>query len=179
MLTIGHRQPGCQPSAGSANVSVIAGRHGAELALLLLGSFHSMVDEVHAGLERRGHPGVRSVHEFALRAIDNGADSASELGRRLSVSKQAAAKTIAALEELGYVDRAVDPTDGRRKRIKVTRRGHEMVAIGSSLFDEIRLRWAAQIGVRKLETLEAHLGKLVQPHRNLTARVADEDEATR
>jgi len=81
---------------------------GAELALLLLGGFHSMVDVVVDELDRRGHPGVRPVHEFALRAIDGGADTASELGRRLDVSKQAAAKTIAALQRLGYVERAPD-----------------------------------------------------------------------
>ena len=51
-----------------------------------------MVDEVVAELERRGHPGVRPGHGFALRAIDGGADTAAELGRRLSVTKQAAAK---------------------------------------------------------------------------------------
>ena len=82
--------------------------HGAELALLLLGGFHSMVDEVVPQLEARGHAGVTPVHEFALRAIDGGADTASELGRRLSVSKQAAAKTITALEQLGYVAREAE-----------------------------------------------------------------------
>ena len=40
-----------------------------------------------------------------MRAIAAGADNASELGRRLSVSKQAAAKTVAVLEERGYVAR--------------------------------------------------------------------------
>ena len=139
-----------------------------------------MADEVVAGLERRGHPGVRAVHEFALRAIDGGADTGSELARRLSVSKQAAAKTIAALEELGYVDREVDSDDGRRKRIRVSPRGHEMVAIGAALFDDVRDRWAAQIGAQQLNALEAHLGRLVQ-RRPSTAedltRVDDDDAA--
>ena len=76
----------------------MAASRGAELALLLLGGFHSMTDEVIAELADRGHPGVRPVHEFALRAIDTGADTASELGRRLSVSRQAAAKTITAMQ---------------------------------------------------------------------------------
>ena len=67
-----------------------------------------MVDEVTVELERRGHPGVRPVHEFALRAIDAGADTASELGRRLAVTKQAAAKTLVALEEMKYVQREPD-----------------------------------------------------------------------
>jgi DNA-binding MarR family transcriptional regulator len=139
----------------------MAGSPGADLALLLLGGFEAMVDEVVAGLARRGHPGVRASHEFALRAIDGGADTASELGRRLSVSKQAAAKTIAVLEDLGYVSREADAGDARRKRVHVTPRGREMVAIGGVLFDEVRERWAAQIGAEQLEALETDLGRLV------------------
>jgi DNA-binding MarR family transcriptional regulator len=148
---------------------------GAELALLLLGGFQLMVDEVVARLDDRGHPGVRPVHEFALRAIDNGAETASELARRLSVSRQAAAKTIAALLEMGYVDRDADPSDGRRKRLQVTERGHEMVSIGASLFDDVRQRWAAQIGLRQLEALEAYLAGLV-PRRVWTAEDLASDD---
>jgi DNA-binding MarR family transcriptional regulator len=134
---------------------------GAELALLLLGGFEAMVDEVVAGLEERGHPGVSAMHEFALRAIDSGADSASELGRRLSVSKQAAAKAIVALETLGYVARKPDSHDGRRKQLQVTRRGREMVAIGAALFDDVRDRWAREIGEKQLSAIESHLAVLV------------------
>jgi DNA-binding MarR family transcriptional regulator len=134
---------------------------GAELALLLLGGFHAMADEVVAELERRGHPGVRPVHEFALRAIGAGADTASELGRRLSVSKQAAAKTIAALEEMGYVDREDDPADARRKRLRVTPRGHEMTTVGARLFDDVRARWAAEVGAAELDAIQTRLAQLV------------------
>ena len=134
---------------------------GARLALLLLGGFNAMVNEVVAELERRGHPGVRPGHEFALRAIDGGADTAAALGRRLSVTKQAAAKTITALQQLGYVQRETDPEDKRRKRLQVTPRGHEMTAIGGALFDDVRKRWAAQIGDDGLHALEAHLHQLV------------------
>jgi DNA-binding MarR family transcriptional regulator len=150
---------------------------GAELALLLLSGFHSMTDEVIAELARRGHPDVRAVHEFALRAIDTGADTASELGRRLSVSKQAAAKTIAALRRLGYVEVAPDPGDGRRRRIRVTSHGRDMVAIGSALFDEVRDRWAAQIGADKLDVLQTQLQQLVPP-RPLLADDLARDVAT-
>ena len=134
---------------------------GAELALLLLGGFQSMVDDVHGELAQRGHPGVRASHEFALRAIDEGADTASELGRRLSVSKQGAARTIAALEKLGYIEREPDPGDGRLKRLRVTDRGHDMMTLGASLFDDVRERWAAQMGPEQLKALETHLARLV------------------
>jgi DNA-binding MarR family transcriptional regulator len=150
---------------------------GAELALLLLGGFHTMVAEVTVELERQGHPGVRPVHEFALRAIDGGAETASALGRRLAVSKQAAAKTLVALEEMKYVDREVDPDDGRRKRIRVTPRGHELMAVGGSLFDDVRRRWAKQIGAGELATLEAQLDKLVS-HSTLVADDLTRDAET-
>jgi DNA-binding MarR family transcriptional regulator len=159
----------------------MASAKGAELALLLLGGFHSMVDDVIVGLESRGHAGVRPVHEFALRAIDAGADTASELGRRLSVSKQAAAKTIAALQRLGYLEREVDPSDARRKRLRVTPRGYELMAIGSALFDDVRERWAVQIGARQLDTLQTHLGRLVERRTfgaEDVARFDDADPAT-
>ncbi|WP_033294219.1 MarR family winged helix-turn-helix transcriptional regulator [Amycolatopsis jejuensis] len=141
---------------------------GAELARLLLGGFHTMVDEVTAELTKRGHHGVRPVHEFALRAVDAGADTASELGRRLSVTKQAAAQTIAALEEFGYVNREPDPGDARRKRVRVTPRGHELMRVGGALFDDVRRRWEVRIGPEQLEILETCLAQLAE-HQSFSA----------
>jgi len=137
-----------------------------------------MVDEVTIELTARGHPGVRPIHEFALRAIAAGADTASELGRRQSVSKQAAAKTIAALAQFGYVDREDDPDDARRKRVRVTPRGHELMTVGAQLFDEVRARWAEQVGADELNALEAHLIRLTRHSLSidqLAARVGESE----
>jgi len=136
---------------------------GAALARLLLAGFTTLVDEVIAELEHQGHPGVTATHEFALQAIDGGSQSASELGRNLGVSKQAAAKTIAALEELHYLDREDDPEDARRKRLIVTARGHEMMTIGAHAFDALRTRLADEVGAHELESLERVLGTLTSP----------------
>lgn len=136
-------------------------RSGADLALLLLGGFRSLVDTAIAELARHGHEDVRPVHDFAMRAIAAGADSASELGRRLSISKQSAAKTIAVLQERGYVVSGPDPQDARRKRLQVTDLGFEVMRQGEAIFDELRERWARQIGAAELATLERHLTELV------------------
>ncbi|SMG40822.1 transcriptional regulator, MarR family [Agreia pratensis] len=133
---------------------------GAKLAGLLLGTFDAMVDVVVAELDREGHPGVTATHAFALEAIDDGAQSASELGRSLGVSRQAAAKTIAALEELHYLDRQDDPGDARRKRLLVTARGREMMTIGARTFDALRTQAAEQVGIRALENFEEVLAIL-------------------
>jgi len=135
-------------------------RSGADLALLLLGSFRTLVDAAIAELAERGHEDVRPVHDFAMRAIAAGADSASELGRRLSITKQSAAKTIAVLQERGYVTRDTDPRDGRRKRLQVTALGFDVMRQGEAVFDELRDQWAQQIGAAELDRIEDHLTAL-------------------
>src|SRR5271155_4170959 len=136
-------------------------RSGADLALLLLGGFRVLVDAAIAELALRGYEDVRPVHDFAMRAIASGADKASELGRRLSVSKQAAAKTVAVLLERGYVAREADPLDARRKRLQVTALGFEVMREGEAIFDEIRDNWKRQIGPAELERIETHLATLI------------------
>ncbi len=136
-------------------------RSGADLALLLLGGFRTLADRATLELAARGYEDVRPVHDFALQAILSGADNASELGRRMSVTKQAAAKSIAALEERNYVAREPDPADGRRMRLQVTEHGLAMLREGEAIFDELREQWAKQVGEEALADLERALRQLV------------------
>ena len=136
-------------------------RSGADLALLLLGGFRTLADQATAELASRGYEEIRPVHDFALRAILAGADNASELGRRMSVTKQAAAKTIAALEERNYVAREPDPADKRRMRLYVTDHGLAMLRAGEEIFDELRERWERQVGADPVLQLESTLRQLV------------------
>src|SRR5690349_14353328 len=102
-------------------------RSGPDLALLLLAGFRALVDEAITGLAELGHDDARPVHDFAMRAIANGAESASALGRSLSITKQSAARTIAVLQERGYVVSEPDTRDARRKRLQVTALGFEVM----------------------------------------------------
>jgi len=145
------------PSTGSRP----AAHSGVGLALLLLEGFRSLADAATAELARRGYPGHRPLHHYALQAVVAGADNASELGRRLSVSKQAAAKTIAVLEEQGYVARGPDPEDGRRKRLQVTPRGTALLGEGEAVFEDLRRGWEQQIGATQLAEVEDRLTALV------------------
>lgn len=136
-------------------------RSGADLALLLLAGFRTMADRATVELAERGYDDVRPVHDFALRSILAGADSASALGRATSVTKQAAAKTIAALEARGFVAREPDPTDGRRVRLRVTERGLTMLHEGEAVFAALRGRWEEQVGAESVAALEDTLRRLV------------------
>jgi DNA-binding MarR family transcriptional regulator len=143
---------------------------GYELPLLLLAGFRSVIDEAHAELAARGHPGMRPAHGFALQAIGTFGATAADVGRRLGVSKQAAGKTIDRLAELGYVTRAEPAgagvtkvavtgagTDRRRKLIRLTERGTEALVLSAEAFDRVRDRWAAQVGRDRVAALEADL----------------------
>lgn len=136
-------------------------RSGADLALLLLGGFRTLADRATAQLAERGYGDVRPAHEFALQAIAAGADSASALGRRLAVTKQAAAKTIALLEERGFVTRESDETDARRTRLHVTDHGHAMMREGAEIFDSLRADWERRAGADRVAELESVLRELV------------------
>src|SRR3990170_6662727 len=98
------------------------------LPLLLCGGFRTLIDRLHAELARQGHPDVRPAYGFALQAIGRDGATATELGRRLGGSKQAAGKTVDRLVELGYVERSADAADARRKLVRLTPRGHDALA---------------------------------------------------
>ncbi len=136
-------------------------RSGADLALLLLGGYRSLVEGVTAELAAQGFPDFRPSHEFAMRAIAAGADSAADLARRTSVSKQAAAKTIGVLVERGYVAVDADPSDARRKRLRVTAEGADLLDRGEAVFEDLRAEWSRRIGAEELEALEGRLRALV------------------
>ena len=135
--------------------------YGFELPMLLFAGFRTIIDELHAELARRGHPDMRPAHGFALQAIGHGGATATEAGRRLGISKQAAGKTIERLEELGYVYRAGDDTDRRRKLIRLTPRGIAALAMSAMIFNDIRSRWQATLGDARLSDLEAALRTMV------------------
>ena len=131
---------------------------GYELPLLLFGGFRVIIDELHAELARRGHPDLRPAHGFAMQAVGFGGATASDIGRRLGVSKQAAGKTVDRLAALGYVQRA---GDRRRKLVRLTARGVEALTLSAMIFSDIQARWARTLGPARLDDLEASLRTMV------------------
>lgn len=133
-----------------------------ETVLGLLGGFRCAIDEAHALLAERGHPDVRATHGFTLQAIGAGA-TASEIAARLGVSKQAAAKTVSALERQGYVARSTDPTDARRRTIVLTGRGLDLLTSSARAFEEVLAGWRARSGAGVVGDLARSLAALDLP----------------
>jgi DNA-binding MarR family transcriptional regulator len=85
-----------------------------------------------------------------------------ELGRRLGVTKQAAAKHIEQLERLGYRYRAADAADGRRKLVRRADVGHDVLARSAAIFDDLRTGWAITPGEDGLAALEHDLREVTR-----------------
>jgi DNA-binding MarR family transcriptional regulator len=139
-------------------------RPGFALPLLLLGAFRALVDELHVRLAVVGHPDARPAHGFALQAIGPDGATTSELGRRLGVTKQAAAKTVAALERLDYVATGPAPADGRARLVRRTARGEELLTLSAEIFTALRDEWAARLGERNMAQLQDDLERIGGEH---------------
>src|SRR5918999_5942679 len=124
------------------------------LPLLLFGGFRTLIDRLHAELAQQGHPDVRPAYGFAMQAIGRDGATASELGRRLGVSKQAAGKTVDRLVELGYAERSADADDARRKLVRLTPRGYDALARSAVVFEQPRAEGNEQLGTQHGRFLE-------------------------
>lgn len=139
---------------------------GFELPLLLFAGFRTLIDRLHAELARQGHPDMRPAHGFAMQAIAAGGPTgatASDIGRRLGVSKQAAGKTVDRLLAVGYAERADDPADARRKLVRLTARGHDALARSAAIFDRLHAEWCATLGTERVRDMEGALRRVVPP----------------
>ncbi|SCL16996.1 DNA-binding transcriptional regulator, MarR family [Micromonospora rhizosphaerae] len=139
-------------------------RPGFALPLLLLAGFRTLIDDLHAELARQGHPELRPAHGFVLQAVGVDGTTASELGQRLGVSKQAAGKTVDRLVALGYLERADDPADARRKLVRMTERGLDGLRRSAVVFDQLRDRWAATLGADRVAAMEDDLRTVAEPN---------------
>jgi DNA-binding MarR family transcriptional regulator len=133
------------------------GRPGFQLPLLLLAGFRTLIDDLHAELAQQGHVELRPLHGFVLQAVGVDGTTATELGQRLGISKQAAGKTIDRLVDLGYLERTDDPRDARRKLVRVTPRGVDGLRRSAETFDRLREQWVETLGEERVAALEDDL----------------------
>ncbi|KRA30096.1 MULTISPECIES: MarR family winged helix-turn-helix transcriptional regulator [unclassified Nocardioides] len=133
---------------------------GWRVVLLLAGAFRDTVDALHGELAEQGHPQARPLHGFALQAIGPEGCTINELGQRLGVSKQAAAKTAAGLEGAGYVARGSVPGDRRAVRLRRTSRADELLAASATGFERIMDRWRSQLGASRFDAMVEALAEV-------------------
>lgn len=117
-----------------------------------------------ATLRAVGHPQVRRAHGFVFQHLIDDQPTVSQLAERLGVTQQAASKSVAELETLGYVRREPDPLDSRRRRVALTDHGEHVIAISRQVRVDLTRAVIEETGEHDMNTarrvLIALLGEL-------------------
>jgi len=123
---------------------------GWELGVQLLLASRTLFDELHRRLAEAGRIQLRPAHGFLFQSLGAGA-TASEVGERLGITKQAARMMLSELERLGYVVRGDDPSDGRRRPARLTARGFDALRATEEILDDIKREIASVSGAADLQ----------------------------
>ena len=90
-------------------------------------------------LHARGFTGLRTSHGYLIQHVVESERSITELAERLSVTQQAASKSVRELVELGYLE-LVTGRDARQRRVQLSARGREALACARKLRRELSRR---------------------------------------
>jgi DNA-binding MarR family transcriptional regulator len=130
------------------------------LAILLREPFRAGTEVLHRRFAERGHPEVRPPHGNVMQFLDDEGTRVSVLAERAQMTKQSMAELVAHLEQLGYVERVVDPSDRRAKLVRATPRGKQLYAIAREVVAEIEAEWTRRLGRAKMRHLRELLEEL-------------------
>jgi DNA-binding MarR family transcriptional regulator len=132
------------------------------LARLLAMAYRLLVDDLHRELAARGWTDVRVAFGFMLLALRGGPASLRELVATLGTSKQAVSKLAEAMVDAALVERVADPTDGRAKNLRLTDRGHALLADVEQIYLDLETGWARTLGASGVESLRRDLDTVIR-----------------
>jgi DNA-binding MarR family transcriptional regulator len=129
-------------------------QRGSRLIVSLLAEPYEAVGrEVHEELQKAGFTDVHPAHLTVFNYVKPNGSRATELAEQAHATKQAMSYLVNYLEGHGYIERAVDPADGRARIIQLTERGREVRAISRAVCQRIEARWAEALGEPQVQQL--------------------------
>ena len=118
-------------------------------------------DELNRELAEAGYQEIRDSHGCVFGNIAPDGSRLTELAERSGLTKQAVGEAVTDLEQLGYVERSPDPSDGRAKIIRLTPRGAETQAAGFEIMAGIEVGWAERYGAGRVAAMRELLEEIV------------------
>lgn len=115
-----------------------------------------VLEDIHAA----GFTGLRHAHGYVFQHLLGGPRSISELAGLLEVTQQAASKTVAELEGLGYVEKT-ESDDARVRRVALSARGWAAVEKTRAVRAGLQKRFERQYGARAVEEARKLLAEVL------------------
>jgi DNA-binding MarR family transcriptional regulator len=142
-------------------MSDLDARKAASTGQLLLKAARLYNELAIAAVQRAGHPEIRASHLSLVPHLDLAGTRLTTLAERAGISKQAAGQIVTELEELGYLSRAPDPTDGRAKVLRFTEKGLASMFDGLAALDAVGVELRRRAGEGPVDGLHASLGPVL------------------
>ena len=116
-----------------------------------------MLARIHAA----GHPDVTTAMIDLFRFAGMDRRRPGEIAATARLSKQAINDMLRELERLGYVERHPDPTDGRARIVRLTKRGRALDTAVWTAGREVEQSWRDRFGDNRWTTFNDLLDKLI------------------
>lgn len=129
------------------------------IGALLREPWQAVRDRMLEGLHTRGYADLTAAHLNVLQYPGPEAARPTELAARTRMTRQALNYLLGQMEELGYIERRDDPSDGAR-RVYLTARGHGAMEAIRALVSELEAEWEEQLGAAEFATLRDLLARL-------------------
>lgn len=127
------------------------------LLLIVLAERH-LAEALQARLVAAGFDDHRLVHHNVMARVTYQGIRLTDLANKAGMTKQAMSELVIDLERLGYLQRTVDPRDGRAKLIGLTDKGRAAVEAAMRAFAEMD----AVLGDRSVRALRRGLLNILE-----------------
>lgn len=108
--------------------------------------------ELFAPASEAGYPDIRAPHLQIFGNLDVAGIRLTVLSERAQLSLAAASELVNELQDLGYLERKPDVTDGRAKLIVPTARGRKALRDARDRVAEIEQHWSGLVGPDRFST---------------------------
>ncbi len=137
-------------------------------SLLMFIAARSAADRIFKVIHAAGFSDVTVAQSRLLMGIDPDGTRLSVLADRAQIAKQTATALVDKLERGGYVERVLDPSDGRARLVRLTARAQAALPIARAEEARVEAEWEAHLGTRRMRQLRAallDLREITDPYR--------------
>lgn len=130
------------------------------LGVLMFIATRAVESRVLDAVRRAGYTDITAAQARIAARIGPGGTRLTELAEQAQVAKQTATALVDRLEQAGYVERTVDPSDARARLVCLARRGLDVIPIARAEEARIEAEWSKHLGARRMGHLRDALTML-------------------
>jgi DNA-binding MarR family transcriptional regulator len=130
-----------------------------DVATLMFIAYRSVEERVLHVIRESGFEVTIAQARLAQRIADGGS-RLTDLAQQAQVTKQTASVLVQALEQIGFVERVPDPSDGRARLIRFTEAGEVARARARDVVTAVEQEWTDHLGPERADCLRDALTRL-------------------